>query len=327
MLKPRVVFVGAIVGLLSLAYALQLSPGLGVAAAEQTQEFVPVTDEMLLDPDPEDWLMVHRTYDFQAYSPLDQINRDNVDQLKLAWMRAMDPGPQEIRPLVYDGVMYIAHAGGDHLQALDATTGDLIWDYERTLPEDLREYATLGSRTRHLAIYGDNIFHLTADAYLVALDARTGELAWESQMTDYHDGITHSSGAMIIKGRVLSGRTCSPRSLEARCFHCGARRRHGHRALAHLHGGRRRRPWRGDVGGSAHRTPGPRVAVGGAGQLRSGAGSHLLGCRRAVTLSTHCSSWNLGCGRQHPVRALLQLDPGAGCGHGRDRLVLPAPAV
>ena len=70
MLKPRVVFVGAAVGLLSLAYALQLSPELGVAATEQAQEFVPVTDEMLLDPDPEDWLMVHRTYDFQAYRAL-----------------------------------------------------------------------------------------------------------------------------------------------------------------------------------------------------------------------------------------------------------------
>ncbi len=104
--------------------------------AEQAQGFESVTDEMLLDPDPEDWLMVHRTYDFQAYSPLDQINRENVAQLQLAWMRAMDEGPQEIRPLVHDGVMYIAHPGSDHLQALDATTGDLIWDYERTVPED-----------------------------------------------------------------------------------------------------------------------------------------------------------------------------------------------
>ena len=123
MLKPRVVLVGAVVGLLSLARALQLSPGVGVAAAEQAPEFVPVTDEMLLDPAPEDWLMVHRTYDFQAYSPLDQINRENVAQLQLAWMRAMDSGQQEIRPLVYDGVMYIAHPNSDHLQALDATTG------------------------------------------------------------------------------------------------------------------------------------------------------------------------------------------------------------
>ena len=77
---------------------------------------------------------------------------------------------------------------------------------------------TLGGRTRHLAIYGEYIYHLTADAYLIALDARTGELAWETEMADYRDGITHSSGAMIIKGQVVTGRTCSPSSLEARCF-------------------------------------------------------------------------------------------------------------
>ena len=189
-----------------------------LAGAGQEDAFVPVTDAMLRDPDPADWLMVHRTYDFQGFSPLDQINRGNVAQLQLAWMRAMDEGPQEIRPLVYDGVMYIAHPDGDHLQALDATTGDLIWDYERDLPADLRQYAQLGGRTRHVAIHDRHIYHLTADAHLVALDARTGEQDWESRLADYRDGITHSSGAMVINGMVVSGRTCSPASLEARCF-------------------------------------------------------------------------------------------------------------
>ena len=184
-----------------------------------TDDFVPVTDAMLRDPDPADWLMVHRTYDHHAYSPLDQINLENVGNLRLAWMRAMDnEGPQQLRPLVYDGVMYIAHPGSDHLQALDATTGDLIWDYRRELPTDLREYAQIGNRTRNLAIYGHNILHLSADAHLVAIDARTGEVSWESQLADYRDGITHSSGAIVIDGRVLSGRTCGPGNLAARCF-------------------------------------------------------------------------------------------------------------
>ena len=218
MLTPRLASVGAVVGLVCLCWGSPLGPAQTVVAAGQAQDFVPVTDEMLRDPDPADWLMIHRTYDFQSFSPLDQINRDNVGQLRVAWMRAMDEGPQEIRPLVHDGVMYIAHPGGDHLEALDATTGDRLWDYERTLPEDLREYATLGSRTRHLALYGTHVYHLSADAYLVALDAQTGEVAWETEMADYRQGITHSSGAMIINGMVVSGRTCSPSSLEARCF-------------------------------------------------------------------------------------------------------------
>ena len=188
------------------------------AAAGQAQEFVPITDEMLRDPDPADWLMAYRTYDFQAFSPLDEIDRDNVGELRLAWMRAMEEGAQEIRPLVYDGVMYIAQPGYDHLQALDATTGDLIWEYRRDQPDDIREYAQFGARTRNLALYGSHVYHLTADAHIIAVDARTGELAWESRTADYRDGITHSSGATIVNGMVVSGRTCSPASLDARCF-------------------------------------------------------------------------------------------------------------
>ena len=220
MTQPHVVLVGAVLILISLvsssyvrAQQVEAVPR-NQTTTWEVRPFTPVTDAVLRNPDPKDWLMLNRTYDFQGYSPLDQITRDNVGQLQLAWMRAMDSGPQEIRPLVYDGVMYIAHPNSDHLQALDATTGDLIWDYTRQPPPDLREYAALGNRTRHLAIYGANIFHLSADdAHLIALDARTGELAWESQLADYRDGITHSSGAMIVEGKVLSGRTCSPSSL------------------------------------------------------------------------------------------------------------------
>ena len=191
----------------------------GRTITRETRERAPVTDAMLRDPDPGDWLMSHRTYDFQAFSPLDEINRGNVHQLQLAWMRAMDEGPQQIRPLVYDGVMYVEHPGNtDHLQAWDATTGDLLWDFERQPPDDIREHTRFGDRTRNLAIYGTNIFHLTADAQLLAVDAGSGELSWVSRTADYQDGISHSSGAMIINGQVLSGRTCEPASLLARCF-------------------------------------------------------------------------------------------------------------
>jgi len=124
-----------IFGLLGVLFGLG---GTAYSAPQDQEPFVRVTDEMLLDPDPADWLMVHRTYDLTGYSPLDQIDSGNVGQLTLAWMRAMDAGPQELRPLVYDGIMYVAHPGSDHIQAWDATTGDLIWDYKRDLPSDLR---------------------------------------------------------------------------------------------------------------------------------------------------------------------------------------------
>ena len=210
-------FAYLLLALAALTVALPAPAQEGTTITREARPFTPVTDEMLRNPDPGDWLMTHRTYDFQAYSPLDQINRDNVDQLQVAWMRAMDEGPQQTQPLVYDGVMYLAH-NDDHIQALDATTGDMLWDYRRETPPDLRQYVTLGNRTRNLAIYGNHIYHLTADAHLLALDASTGEVAFDTEMADYRDGITHSTGAMIIDGRVLAGRTCSPRSREARCF-------------------------------------------------------------------------------------------------------------
>jgi len=196
-----------------------LDDPLGKTLTRELRPFAPVTDEMLVDPDPGDWLMAHRTYDFQAFSPLNEINAANVSNLKLAWMRAIDEGPLQLRPLVYDGVMYVAHPHeGDHIQAWDATTGDLIWDYQRQPPEDLRKYVRFGNRTRNLSIYGNNIFHLTSDAQLLALNARTGELDWLEPTANYRDGISHSSGSMIIKGQVVSGRTCDPSSLVARCF-------------------------------------------------------------------------------------------------------------
>ena len=212
--QPRLATVVVLAGLAGLACAAFVPP----AVAGQSGEFVPITDEMLRDPDPADWLMAYRTYDFQAFSPLDQITRENVGQLQLAWMRAMDEGAVQIRPLVYDGVMYIAQPGYDHLQAIDATSGDLIWDYQREQPDDIRQYGQFGNRTRHLALYGEHLYHLTADAHIVAIDARTGEPAWESRTANYREGISHSSGSVIINGNVVSGRTCSPSSLEARCF-------------------------------------------------------------------------------------------------------------
>ena len=204
-------------GVAALTFSPVLDAQQGETITRETRPFVPVTDEMLRDPDPGDWMMNRRTYDFQAYSPLDQINRDNVDQLQVAWMRAMDEGPQQTQPLVYDGVIYLAH-NNDHIQALDATTGDLLWDYQRQLPSDMREYVQIGNRTRNLAIYGNHIYHLTADAHLLALDARTGEVAFDHEMADYRAGITHSSGSMVIDGRVLAGRACMPTSIPSRCF-------------------------------------------------------------------------------------------------------------
>ena len=97
-----------------------------VSATAQMNDFQPVTDEVLRNPSDADWLQWRRTYDGWAYSPLDQINRQNVRGLQLVWSRALNTGQVELIPLVYNGVMYIPHPGGV-IEAVDATTGDLVW--------------------------------------------------------------------------------------------------------------------------------------------------------------------------------------------------------
>lgn len=185
------------------------------AALAQMDRFVPVTDEMLVNAadDPNNWLMWRRTYNHWGYSPLDQINRDNVASLQLVWARAMEPGLQETTPLVYNGIMYLVHSP-DVVEALDATTGDLIWRYERELPE---VYPPLAFANRNIAIYQDKIFLATADAALVALDARTGQVVWEQQVGDWTVGQHYSGGPMVVKGKVIAGMSgCY--YINTRCF-------------------------------------------------------------------------------------------------------------
>src|SRR5271169_818251 len=95
----------------------------------QVQNFRPVTQQMLENPTPDDWLMYSRTYDAQRFSPLRQITRENVGQLRMAWSRGLPSGQTETIPLVHDGVMYLV-APGAIVQALDAATGDLLWEYK-----------------------------------------------------------------------------------------------------------------------------------------------------------------------------------------------------
>src|SRR5229473_2248041 len=104
-----------------------LSGALWLAA--QVKDFRPVTEPMLRNPSPGDWLNWRRTDNAWGYSPLDQINTRNVQQLQLAWSWAMEnTGAQEATPLVHDGIMYLPNPRGV-IQALDAATGDLIWEY------------------------------------------------------------------------------------------------------------------------------------------------------------------------------------------------------
>src|SRR5258705_1114482 len=164
-------FVLATLGVGSLC-ALVLVP----LAAQSTpaRSFIPVTDAMLRSPSPDDWLHWRRTLDGWGYSPLNQINRQNVGQLQLAWSWAMHTGSNQATPLVHDGVMYLPNPNSV-VQALDAATGDLIWEYRREFPQT--GPAPMGKPQRNLAIWDDKIHITTANPPAGALAPRTGARA------------------------------------------------------------------------------------------------------------------------------------------------------
>jgi len=183
----------------------------------QLPAFVPVTDQMLQNPDPADWLMWRRTLNSWGYSPLDQINKSNVNRLKMVWSRGVGPGIQEATPLVYRGVMYLPHPS-DFIEAMNAATGEVLWEYKRTWPEEVTQILRAPSINRNLAIYANNIIDTSGDDFIFALNAQTGELSWETRILDMKKAPSQqTSGPIIAKGKVFSSRGCEPKKSADAC--------------------------------------------------------------------------------------------------------------
>ena len=159
----------------------------------------PVTDTMLLDPADGEWLLWRRTYDAFGYSPLKQINTTNVDDLRVAWTWSLAPGPNESTPIIHDGVMFI-HGYGDHVQALNAATGDLLWQYSRRLPRGVTP-----SQKKGFSIYGNRLYVPTSDVHIVALDIETGEVVWDTEVGDPDQRTRMTGGPLVAKGKVMIG--------------------------------------------------------------------------------------------------------------------------
>jgi PQQ-dependent dehydrogenase (methanol/ethanol family) len=173
--------------------------------------FVPVTDAMLADPDPADWLMWRRTSDSWGYSPLSAIDRRNVGRMKLVWSVDLDPGPsQEGIPLVYDGVLYFP-APMDVTLAFAAATGEKLWEHRRALPADLGQHVPFPQTNRNLAIYDRLIIDNGADDTIYALDAETGAQVWETKILDYKvHHVKQGSAPLVANGALIAGRNCQP---------------------------------------------------------------------------------------------------------------------
>ena len=183
---------------------------------EVPHDLTPVTDALLADPPPGDWLSWRRTRDGHGYSPLDEVTRDNVDELQLAWVLAIREGNNQTTPLVHDGVMFLANPG-NVVQAIDAVTGEVIWQYRSPLPED----AVRWGATRTLALYGDKLFLATYDAALVALDAATGTEVWRTVKADHTQGFMQFGGPVVANGVVVTGINGCERYKEQTCFITG----------------------------------------------------------------------------------------------------------
>jgi alcohol dehydrogenase (cytochrome c) len=183
----------------------QQAPVTGLTVTGEVKNFTPVTDEMLRNPAPGDWLTIRRDHFASNYSPLNQITRDNAQDLQLVWVSPMaEGGTNQPAPLAHNGTIFINNTGGI-IQALDGKTGDLIWEQR------------LGSNTasRGITLYDDKLFIAMSNAHLVALEAKTGKVAWDVAMPD---GRGSSSGPLVAKGKVVEGMGGCSQYVEQKCF-------------------------------------------------------------------------------------------------------------
>jgi alcohol dehydrogenase (cytochrome c) len=163
--------------------------------------YTPVTEPMLTDPPPGEWLAWRRTYDAHGFSPLSQITPRNAASLRVSWTWSLPPGSNESVPLVHDGIMF-AFGFGDELQALDARTGDLLWHYTHPL-----EQGAAPNHKRGIALYDDKVYVGTSDAHVIAIEAKTGKLAWDTEIADFKRRESVSAGPLVARGVVMIGTT------------------------------------------------------------------------------------------------------------------------
>jgi len=211
---------GAVLSVAGGAPAVGGSLRTGLDAASQKRfdalrapldRLTPVTDANLRTPSPNDWLMWRRTYDSWGYSPLNQINRDNVKNLSVAWTWGMNStGMTEFTPIVHDGIMFLWNYG-ETIQALDARNGNLLWRYHHDMAEDYAR-AVFYRTKRALAIAGNKLIFPTTDMHIIALDVKTGDVVWDVVTDDYRkSNRVYNGGPLVIHDKVIMGASgCAP---------------------------------------------------------------------------------------------------------------------
>lgn len=161
-----------------------------------------VSDELLQNPPDADWLTWRRTYNNLGFSNLDQINRDTVAELELAWHQEVTAGNNMPTPLVHDGIMFL-YSAGDVVLALDATNGEMLWRYSH-------DGNAVTSHKFGIALHEDKVLVPTSDLHMVALNARTGEVIWDHVVeVGDNEGYALRSSPTVAGGQVIQGMAAS----------------------------------------------------------------------------------------------------------------------
>jgi alcohol dehydrogenase (cytochrome c) len=167
----------------------------------------PVTaDTLVKSPsDPSQWLLYGGGYNGYRHSPVTSLTPESVKGLHVAWSAPTGTtGQFETSPVVYGGVMYVT-TSFNRLLALDAKTGEFLWRYDRTLPNDFK--SCCGPVNRGVAIGGDLVIMGTLDAHLMAFDRKTGKIAWDREIASNGSGYTITSPPLVVGDLVYTGVT------------------------------------------------------------------------------------------------------------------------
>ena len=186
----------------TLAASLVLVLASAFMSAQGLKRYTPVTDQRLANPEPANWLMYRGNYSGWGHSPLDQIDTLNVKNVVPVWSfsTGVTEG-HESPPIVNDGIMFIT-TPQNRVLALDAKTGNQLWLYERELPDGVVQFHRTN---RGVGLYEDKVYFATLDAYVVALDAQSGEVIWESAVEDYRKGYYMTLAPLVASGKVMVG--------------------------------------------------------------------------------------------------------------------------
>jgi alcohol dehydrogenase (cytochrome c) len=174
------------------------------------RNYQPVTWDRLKNPEAANWLMIRRTYDGWGFSPLDQINVQNVAKLRPVW--AFSTGETKVHesaPVVNNGVMFVS-TPNNQVIAINAKTGNVLWRYRRQRPEGA---SVPHDTNRGVALYGDKVYYAAGEAVLVAIDAKTGKEVWSTVVADNKSGYYITLAPLVASGKVMVGASGGERGI------------------------------------------------------------------------------------------------------------------